>query len=772
MRSKIVLLVSVVLLSLNLFGCGGGPGSTPPPPPPPPVVQVSVSPASASVETGKTQQFVATVTGTTNTAVTWSVTGSGSISASGLYTAPNASGSATVTATSAQDLAKSASATVTVTMPPAPTCSLSASPGAILTGQSATLSWSSSNASSASVDQGVGSVPLPSGAQSITPAATATYTMSVSGAGGSTTCQATVTVNTPALADFSVNASSSTVSLPASGAASVTVSANATSSGSTAYAVDLALGTLPQGVTASFGQASLAPAQSTTLTLAAAKDAPAVSSFSVTITGTRVSDNTIRSASVSLDVTRIALGGGDITYVPDNTNGLFSPSSQQCFADFASFMASLRNTLFGAPDTQNLTVNVKINPLIGGGRFAPVADTMELGQAPACQDPNMLNVLGIMAHEDTHAAHRSWLRLMTQTSSLQTYREEGGANAAAVLESVWGRAQTPAWFAGIGHEDAPLDMHLLNRLSPELIASAEEFGHADPAANSLWMHAATALHLQAIFAGSSGPSGDISQWNSMLKRWNGERYAFVNREQRLPTSTEDDGLFTSAASPSPIDGLTPSAWLAGQVITTPLTSLRNNRTFVGLLFRSSVNPRYVDVPIAIRDAAGNETTATSGSATFSVFAADGSNACRDETLDLAQVHEYAFVCRDTAGNVVQLAEGVYQGTVDAAIGGQNYTASNYFVIAAANGKTASGWPGIYVITRDASGNITDATVTSPNGSAVKRIGAGLFLLTPPDTSQLPMEVTLTATTPSAMVNAAFTVPPLRWWTTVGIVDIK
>jgi hypothetical protein len=63
--------------------------------------------------TSGTQQFTATVTGTTNTAVTWSATG-GSISSGGLYTAPSTAGTYTVKVTSVADNTKSASATITV----------------------------------------------------------------------------------------------------------------------------------------------------------------------------------------------------------------------------------------------------------------------------------------------------------------------------------------------------------------------------------------------------------------------------------------------------------------------------------------------------------------------------------------------------------------------------------------------------------------------------------------------------------------------------------
>ncbi|MBV8281306.1 MAG: hypothetical protein JO347_04495, partial [Candidatus Eremiobacteraeota bacterium] len=90
-------------------------------------VSVSVSPPSATVITGAQQQFTATVANTTNSAVTWSVAGSGcsgaacgTITAGGLYTAPSAVPSPAqvfVTATSVADPAKSATATVTIVPP-------------------------------------------------------------------------------------------------------------------------------------------------------------------------------------------------------------------------------------------------------------------------------------------------------------------------------------------------------------------------------------------------------------------------------------------------------------------------------------------------------------------------------------------------------------------------------------------------------------------------------------------------------------------------------
>jgi hypothetical protein len=89
-----------------------------------PVVVVAVSPTNASVFTGMTQQFNASVTGTSNTAVVWSIAGAGcsgsacgTVNTGGLYTAPAVVPSpadVTVTATSVADPTKSGAVSLTI----------------------------------------------------------------------------------------------------------------------------------------------------------------------------------------------------------------------------------------------------------------------------------------------------------------------------------------------------------------------------------------------------------------------------------------------------------------------------------------------------------------------------------------------------------------------------------------------------------------------------------------------------------------------------------
>ena len=79
-------------------------------------VTVQVSPADPSVAVGGKVQFAAVVSNTSNTAVTWSAS-AGSISASGLFTAPanSTANPITVTASSVADSAAQASTAVTIT---------------------------------------------------------------------------------------------------------------------------------------------------------------------------------------------------------------------------------------------------------------------------------------------------------------------------------------------------------------------------------------------------------------------------------------------------------------------------------------------------------------------------------------------------------------------------------------------------------------------------------------------------------------------------------
>ncbi|HEY6767896.1 MAG TPA: Ig domain-containing protein [Candidatus Sulfotelmatobacter sp.] len=82
-----------------------------------PPVTITVAPKILTLPSGGTQEFLATVMNTTNTAVTWKAT-AGTIDAGGNFTAPTVTVNTkvTITATSQADTTKSATATATVTV--------------------------------------------------------------------------------------------------------------------------------------------------------------------------------------------------------------------------------------------------------------------------------------------------------------------------------------------------------------------------------------------------------------------------------------------------------------------------------------------------------------------------------------------------------------------------------------------------------------------------------------------------------------------------------
>ena len=109
-------------IQCNCGGTSGGSGGKNPPP-----VTVTVSPASANVRAGASQQFTQTVSGSSNKSVTWEVNGTaggstsvGTISGSGLYSAPDTlpdSSSITITAISAADSSATGTSNVTLWNP-------------------------------------------------------------------------------------------------------------------------------------------------------------------------------------------------------------------------------------------------------------------------------------------------------------------------------------------------------------------------------------------------------------------------------------------------------------------------------------------------------------------------------------------------------------------------------------------------------------------------------------------------------------------------------
>src|SRR3989338_6909277 len=117
----------------------------------------------------------------------------GSVGTSGSFTV-FPSGTTTYTLTVKGSGGTATCKTTVVVQSPVPSCVISANPNSVQHGGSSTLTWSSKNATSASINQGIGGVALAGSTVVSNLTSTKTYTMTVTGPGGTANCQTTITV--------------------------------------------------------------------------------------------------------------------------------------------------------------------------------------------------------------------------------------------------------------------------------------------------------------------------------------------------------------------------------------------------------------------------------------------------------------------------------------------------------------------------------------------------------------------------------------------------
>lgn len=175
-----------------LLSCGRGGADNPND-----LISVSVTPTMAPVCAGTQGIFVATVSGDHGLGVTWKVLegdAGGTITNSGLYTAPATLGQYHLVAASVENPGKTAQAIATVI--PAPQIDLfSAAPDTIPAGQSATLKMAFSGGNGV-IQPGIG--PVSNGQSiSVSPATTTDYILTVTNpiTGALVTATATITVS-------------------------------------------------------------------------------------------------------------------------------------------------------------------------------------------------------------------------------------------------------------------------------------------------------------------------------------------------------------------------------------------------------------------------------------------------------------------------------------------------------------------------------------------------------------------------------------------------
>jgi phospholipase C len=193
--TKIIVLFSATILIFTFTGCGSG-SASPDPPPQNQTPSVTFTASPTTITAGEFTTLNWSTTNVTSVSITPAInydddgtevplTGSKAMS-------PKETTTFTISATGPNG---SATRSITVTVNQvAPKVTLTLNPTSILGGQSAELTWVTDGATSLNIDQGIGSVPLPSGSRTVTPTSTTTFTATAIGPGGTTTATATLTV--------------------------------------------------------------------------------------------------------------------------------------------------------------------------------------------------------------------------------------------------------------------------------------------------------------------------------------------------------------------------------------------------------------------------------------------------------------------------------------------------------------------------------------------------------------------------------------------------
>src|SRR5271157_2900534 len=200
--------------------------------PPAQGVSVSISPTSATLSANSTKQFTDTVSNTTNQAVIWTA-GAGTISTTGLFTAPTVTSTTqiSVTVTSVADNSKQASATVTINPAGTAPVSVTISPTTATVSSNGTKQFTATvnNASNQAVTWTASAGTISTTGLFTAPIVTSVTQASVTAtsvADTSAHASATVTINPANTAPVSVTISPTTATVSSKGTKQFTATVN------------------------------------------------------------------------------------------------------------------------------------------------------------------------------------------------------------------------------------------------------------------------------------------------------------------------------------------------------------------------------------------------------------------------------------------------------------------------------------------------------------------------------------------------------------------
>ncbi len=194
-----------------------------------------------------------------------------------------------------------------------------ATPPTIASGESSTLSWTVTDATSVTIDQGIGSVAVSSGTSSVTPGATTTYTLTATNSAGSVTATTTVTVRSaevtskPIINGFVALQPTITSGQPSTLGWSVT--------GATSVTIDQGIGEVP-----ATGTYSVTPSTTTTYKLTATNSAGSVTATAtVTVSSTGATSKPIIN---SFTATPLMISSGESSTLRWSVTGATSVTIQ------------------------------------------------------------------------------------------------------------------------------------------------------------------------------------------------------------------------------------------------------------------------------------------------------------------------------------------------------------------------------------------------------------------------------------------------------------
>ncbi len=254
---------------------------------PVPSTGLLVSPSAISLLSGHQQQFTAALNGSSDSAVTWSTSG-GTISRTGLYTAPSSVGSYTVTARAVNSRRRVATAVVTVTSstptPPPVATAISISPSVsnLKTGTTQQFTAVVTGATNTAVTWSASSGTITSSGLYTAPASSGSYTITATSQADSSQRASAVVVVSAATQTVAVTISPAKPSVQASGRLQLTATVSGTANTNVTWAVTKGSGVITQSGLYTAPKS----AESDTVTATSQSDTTKSANVSIAVTAT------------------------------------------------------------------------------------------------------------------------------------------------------------------------------------------------------------------------------------------------------------------------------------------------------------------------------------------------------------------------------------------------------------------------------------------------------------------------------------------------------